>query len=142
MRTIALALLLVTTLISYGQKKTPEKNTRPSYFPPPHEWARKLPAEEGFDSVLLQTAIQFARDRESKEPRNLEMANITTFGREPYGDAVGPFAERGDGTGLIIHRGYIIAQWGDPSRVDMTFSVTKSFLSTVVGLAVDQGLIR
>jgi CubicO group peptidase (beta-lactamase class C family) len=141
MRKIALALLLVTTITTYGQKKSPQTNTRP-YFPPPHEWAHKSLAEAGFDSVLLNVAIQFARDRESKTPRNLELAHITTFGREPYGDAVGPFAERGEATGLIIHKGYIIAQWGDPSRVDMTFSVTKSFLSTVVGLAVDQGLIR
>ncbi|HEX6180698.1 MAG TPA: serine hydrolase, partial [Chitinophagaceae bacterium] len=111
------------------------------YFPPAHTWERKSLAEAGFDSVLLNAAIQFARDRESKSPRNLELAHITTFGREPYGDAVGPFAERGEATGLIIHKGYIVAQWGDPSRVDMTFSVTKSFLSTVVGLAVDQGLI-
>ncbi|MEJ7698382.1 MAG: hypothetical protein WKF71_01860 [Pyrinomonadaceae bacterium] len=33
-------------------------------------------------------------------------------------------------------------EWGDPLRVDMTFSVTKSFLSTVVGLAYDRKLIR
>ena len=31
---------------------------------------------------------------------------------------------------------------GDVQRVDMTFSVTKSYLSTVAGLAVDAGLIR
>ena len=141
MRKITLALLLITTLFAYGQKKPAEKNTRPSYFPPAHTWERKSLAEAGFDSVLLNAAIQFAHDRESKSPRNLELAHITTFGREPYGDAVGPFTERGEATGLIIHKGYIIAQWGDPSRVDMTFSVTKSFLSTVVGLAVDQGLI-
>src|SRR5258708_5574202 len=34
------------------------------------------------------------------------------------------------------------AEWGEPLRVDMTHSVTKSFLSTVIGLAVQQGLIR
>ncbi|HLL46702.1 MAG TPA: serine hydrolase, partial [Longimicrobiaceae bacterium] len=41
-----------------------------------------------------------------------------------------------------VRGGYIVAEWGDPHRVDMTFSVTKSFLSTVVGVAVDRGLIR
>ena len=39
-------------------------------------------------------------------------------------------------TGIILRNGYIVAEWGDPHRVDMTFSVTKSFLSTTVGLAV------
>ncbi|MEO7963688.1 MAG: serine hydrolase, partial [Gemmatimonadaceae bacterium] len=35
----------------------------------------------------------------------------------------------------------IVATWGEPDRVDMTHSVTKSFLSAVVGMAVDHGLI-
>jgi len=42
----------------------------------------------------------------------------------------------------IIKNGYIVAQWGDVQRVDMTFSVTKSFLSTVAGLALQEGLIK
>ena len=43
---------------------------------------------------------------------------------------------------MILKDGYMIASWGDINRVDMTFSVTKSFLSTVVGLAVDENLIK
>lgn len=42
----------------------------------------------------------------------------------------------------IVHKGYIIASWGEPLRVDMTHSVTKSFLPAVVGLAADKGLIK
>jgi CubicO group peptidase (beta-lactamase class C family) len=45
-------------------------------------------------------------------------------------------------SGVILRHGYIVAEWGEPHRVDMTFSVTKSFLSTTVGLAYDRGLIR
>ena len=52
------------------------------------------------------------------------------------------FAERGEPTGIIIYKGYIIASWGEPLRCDMTHSVTKSFLSAVVGLAVDSGMIK
>ena len=44
-------------------------------------------------------------------------------------------------TGLVIRQGYIVAEWGEPERVDMTFSITKTFLSTVVGLAIEKGLI-
>ena len=65
-----------------------------------------------------------------------------TFGREPHGEPVGPFTVRARQTGLIVHKGYIIAEWGDPHKVDNTFSVSKSFLSTTVGLAYDRGLIR
>ncbi|MEO1654953.1 MAG: serine hydrolase, partial [Bacteroidota bacterium] len=44
--------------------------------------------------------------------------------------------------GMILKNGYVVAQWGDIRRVDMTFSVTKSYLSTVCGLAMQEGLIR
>ena len=50
--------------------------------------------------------------------------------------------DRGAANGLIIRHGYIVAEWGDPIRVDMTHSVTKTFLTTVVGLAWQRGLIR
>jgi CubicO group peptidase (beta-lactamase class C family) len=43
---------------------------------------------------------------------------------------------------MVVRRGYVVAEWGEPARVDMTFSMTKSFLSTTVGLAYDRGLIR
>lgn len=34
-----------------------------------------------------------------------------------------------------------MAEWGETDSVDMTFSVAKSYLSTVAGLAFDRGLI-
>jgi CubicO group peptidase (beta-lactamase class C family) len=71
----------------------------------------------------------------------MEANHYRTFGREPFGFGIGPFADRGEATGLIIYRGYVVAAWGEPHRPDMAHSVTKSFLSAVVGLAVDSGLI-
>lgn len=113
------------------------------YYPGPgNDWERRRPEEVGMDSRLLEEAIAFARANESPEPRDLEFNHYLTFGREPYGEAIGPFKPRGDQTGIIVRHGYIVAEWGEPHRVDMTFSVTKSFLSTVVGLAWDRGLIR
>ena len=50
--------------------------------------------------------------------------------------------DRGKPAGIIIRKGYIVAQWGDLKRVDMTFSVAKSLLSTIAGLAVDERLIK
>src|SRR5690606_25638506 len=66
----------------------------------------------------------------------------SAFGREPFGYPVGPMKTRGSAAGLIIYKGYVIGQWGDPGRVDLTFSVAKSFLSTTAGLAVADGLIK
>ncbi|HYO62571.1 MAG TPA: serine hydrolase [Pyrinomonadaceae bacterium] len=116
--------------------------TRPYYPAPGDAWERRAPQEAGMDAALLKEAVAFAVASESKAPRDLELAHYQTFGREPFGEAVGAFAERGDPAGLILRGGYIVAEWGDPHRVDMTFSVTKSFLSTVVGLAFDRGMIR
>ncbi len=123
----------------------PRATARPAavYYPGPGgDWARRTPAQEGLDSARLADAIAFAIANEVKNPRSMEENHYRTFGREPYGDAVGPFRDRGDPTGVILRHGYIVASWGDPDRVDMTHSVTKSFLSSVVGLAVDRGLIR
>jgi hypothetical protein len=113
-----------------------------AYFPPAGEWQHRSPASLRLDSLALQAAILFSRDNEAKAPRDQALAQAETFGREPFDEPVGPLPPRGEPTGLIIYKGYIVAEWGEPLRVDMTNSVTKSFLSTVVGLAVDQGLIR
>ena len=114
-----------------------------NYFPPEGDaWQRRAPEQAKINHAKLKEAIDFAIASESKAPRNLELAHYQTFGREPFGEAVGAFKERGDPTGIIIKNGYIVSEWGDPNRVDMTFSVTKSFVSTVVGLAFDRKLIR
>jgi CubicO group peptidase (beta-lactamase class C family) len=112
------------------------------YYPPPNNWEHRSAAAVGFDSVLLQNAIAYAKEHESKEPRDLKKAHYqSSFGREPFGYPAGPLKDRGPATGLIIKNGYIIAEWGEPDRVDQTFSVAKSFLSTVAGLAFDAQLI-
>jgi CubicO group peptidase (beta-lactamase class C family) len=122
---------------TYGQKQKKES----VYYPEPNVWVTKTPESVGMNAAKIQEAIAYARERESKNPRNLEESHYQSFGKEPFGDAVGPFAERGDPTGIIIRNGYIVAEWGDPQRVDMTFSVTKSLVSSVVGIAYDRKLI-
>jgi CubicO group peptidase (beta-lactamase class C family) len=113
-----------------------------SYYPGAHDnWTRRSPADAGFDARLLDEAIAFAKSHETKESRDLRSNHDLTFGRETYGEALGPFKPRGDMTGVILRGGYLVAEWGEPWRVDLTFSATKSFVSTAVGLAVDQGLI-
>jgi CubicO group peptidase (beta-lactamase class C family) len=96
----------------------------------------------GLDSARLAAAIAFAVASESRNPRSMAESHDRSFGREPYGQAVGPMRDRGAPTGVILRHGYLVAEWGEPWRVDMTHSVTKSFLSSVVGLAWDRRLIR
>jgi CubicO group peptidase (beta-lactamase class C family) len=113
-----------------------------SYVPPRGEWERRAPEQVGLDAAGVRAAVEHALEHASATPRDLLEQHRRSFGREPHGEAVGPFKERGDATGLIIRNGYIVAEWGDPQRVDVTFSVTKSFVSTTVGLAYDRRMIR
>ena len=109
---------------------------------PGADWQRKTPAEAGINPQLLKDAIDFAIASETKNPRDLKLNHYRTFGREPFGDAIGPIKDRGEQTGVIVHKGVLVAEWGEPQRVDMTHSVTKSLLSSVVGVAFDRGMIR
>ena len=113
------------------------------YYPSAGEtWQEKSPAELGFDESAIEEAVNIAMNNENSVERDLRIAILRGFSREPYHDLAGPVKERGGPAGMIIKDGYIAAKWGDTDRVDMTFSVTKSYLSTVAGLAVDHGLIR
>lgn len=113
------------------------------YYPPRFDWARQTPAEAGMDAAKLKAAVDFAIENRNTATRDLSVDVPNTFRREaPYNALIGPTAERADANGVILRGGRIVAEWGDTARPDMTFSVTKTFLSTVVGLAYDRGLIR
>lgn len=111
------------------------------YFPDT-VWLTKKPMELKLNAALLDSVVQFAIRNESKVEKDLRIANLKAYASEPGYKFFGPFKHRGKPAGVIIKNGYIVAQWGDVNRVEMTFSVTKSYLSTVAGLAYDQRLIR
>ena len=106
------------------------------------DWEQRTPESLGFSNEKIKEAIQFAIDNENSVDRNLKNAIISAFGHEPRFEIKGPTKPRRGPNGLIIKDGFIIGKWGDVSRVDMTFSVTKSYLSTVAGLAYQKGLLN
>ncbi len=112
-----------------------------AYFPDAL-WQTKTPEELKINKKLLDSAIALAIRSENKVERDLRIANLKSYSKEPDYKIIGPMKERGAPAGLVIKNGYIVAQWGDVNRVDMTFSVTKSYLSTIAGLAIDNGLIK
>jgi hypothetical protein len=113
------------------------------YFPPAGaEWSERPAGEAGFDEPGVQQAVEFALANENSVEHDLRIAILKGFSHEPYHHLAGPVRERGNPAGMIIKDGYVIAEWGDIHRADMTFSVTKSFLSAVAGVAWDRGLIR
>lgn len=113
-----------------------------TYYPERNaEWETKTPKAVSWNAEKLKAAVDFAKNNEYSGARDLRIAILKGFEREPFHEILGPTKKRGGPAGMILKNGYLIASWGDTQRVDMTFSVTKSFLSTVAGLAVDRGLI-
>ncbi|MBZ9631857.1 beta-lactamase family protein [Salegentibacter sp. LM13S] len=108
------------------------------YFPESGNWEEKDPATFSLD---FSEAVQFAEANEYSESKDLRQAILKGFQHEPYHEILGPTKRRGGPAGMILKDGYLVAKWGDTKRVDMTFSVTKSFLSTTALLAFDKNLI-
>ncbi|MDX1543019.1 MAG: serine hydrolase, partial [Christiangramia sp.] len=113
-------------------------NAQEIYFPPAGEWQDKTASE--FDLNFTE-AVEFAKANEYSGSRDLRQAILKGFEHEPYHKLLGPTKRRGGPSGIILKNGYVIAKWGDTKRVDMTFSVTKSFLSTTALIARDKNLI-
>jgi CubicO group peptidase (beta-lactamase class C family) len=113
-----------------------------NYTPPAGSWDRRAPEQVKMDAGKLKEAIEFAIASEARAPRSQELMLTQSFGIAPFGEIVGPTKDRGAPTGIVVRNGYLVAEWGEPARVDMTHSVTKSFLSAIVGLAFDRKLIR
>lgn len=113
------------------------------YFPDRHQWDTLAPADAGFDPQGLQEAVDHARSAAVTEPSSLYQAITESFApREPDFRILGPTRPREDDSGIILRGGRIVAEWGDVHRVDMTFSTVKSYLATVAGIALHDGLIE
>jgi CubicO group peptidase (beta-lactamase class C family) len=116
---------------------------RGDYFPGPDDegWERASAEAVGMKRDGVRAAIAHATAHEIGWPRDVGPL-LTAFEKPPYNEVLGPTRERGAAAGLVARHGRIVAEWGDVRRSDMTFSATKSYLSTLAGLAWDRGLIR
>ncbi len=105
-------------------------------------WPRLDPAAAGFDPGRLADAVAFAEAHETPWPRDLAAhLESGTFEPPPDNEILGPVASRGAPNGMLVRGGRVVASWGDTGQVDMTFSVAKSYLAMLAGLAVADGLI-
>jgi CubicO group peptidase (beta-lactamase class C family) len=149
----ALPLVLAALVIAPALAQTPvvsptfqrpgaAAQTQAPYFPERFDWQHKTPAEVGMNPALVSEAVQLAVAADTPGPHDMTQFLTNSFGKEPFFSLVGPVKDRGPASGLITRHGYIVAEWGDPKRVDITNSVTKTFLTTVVGLAWQRGLIK
>lgn len=112
------------------------------YVPPRHDWAPRAPDEAGFDPRRLAEAVDWIQANTVVEPADLHRLILDTYTpREPGYRVLGPTRPRVGGSGMVVRGGHLVAVWGDIHRADMTFSVAKSYLSTLAGLALADGRI-
>ncbi len=90
-------------------------------------------------------AIAFAETHEVPWPRD-PAADPARWGVHhedppPYNRLRGPVHARGPVCGVVRQRGREVAAWGEPARADLTFSVAKSYLALLAGIAHGDGLL-
>jgi CubicO group peptidase (beta-lactamase class C family) len=111
------------------------------YYPAPGDkWEHRKADQVGMDGAKLDAAMEYARLQ--KEPKSVAEVISSRQRQESHPEIIGPTKERGEINGLVLRHGYIVAEFGDTERADMTFSCSKSFLSAVAGLAYDRGMIK
>jgi CubicO group peptidase (beta-lactamase class C family) len=100
-------------------------------------------------ATTLAEAAAFAQAHEVPWPR--DPAARLTAGQTPWGihqadpapfnRLFGPVHPRGPQSGVVWQHGQEVAAWGEPDRADLTFSVAKTYLALLAGVAVGQGLL-
>ena len=100
-------------------------------------------------SAAWQDCVAFARDHEVPWPRDplAEPApGQVRFGVHhddppPYNRLRGPVHDRGGVSGVVLQHGRELLAWGEPQRPDLTFSVAKTYLCLLAGVAQGRGLL-
>ena len=94
------------------------------------------------NSQALNDAIQFSKDHESTWDREVtDNWGVHRNDPAPWSRLMGPVHSRGPNAGVIVLEGETIAHWGETRRDDLTFSIAKTYLSLLAGVAHDRGLL-
>ncbi len=107
-----------------------------------------LPVDSGFQQKgfmqksKLERAVQFAVEHETAWSRDTEEPwGIHSQDPPPWNRLLGPVHSRGPVSGSVVVKGKTQISWGQPERADMTFSIAKTYLALLAGVAYDRGLM-
>jgi CubicO group peptidase (beta-lactamase class C family) len=90
----------------------------------------------------LQQAVDFAVAHETPWDRdNSNNWGIHNQDRPPWNRLLGPVHPRGPVSGVVRVAGREVMAWGEPDRADLTFSVAKTCLAMLAGVAHERGLL-
>ena len=92
------------------------------YYPTRWNWERKTPTDLNLDPHEIKKAVEWANNHETEFPLNLmhHIRNNNNNKTWDDGEVLGPTKPRTGPNGFIIKNGYIVAEWGDTKKVDMT----------------------
>ncbi len=108
---------------------------------PGSEWPLVDHNDDGIDSMLVSETIARHAHRRTPGVAVMESYLGAILKDQPYRDILGPLRNASGPSGVCVHAGRLVAQWGDPTALEMSFSVTKTYLSLLVGVALSTRLI-
>lgn len=88
----------------------------------------------------LETILQELGKQDANLPRDLSRF-LPKGERHPNDRPLGVLKPRGDPSGLVLVAGEEVGRFGDCEEPEVTFSVAKSYLSALAGIAFRDGLI-
>lgn len=118
------------------------------HVPPPGHWERGAPEAAGMSAAALDAAAAYAQQHDSQWPASLYWPDGRYVGtayvndKPPHDQPIGIVRPRGGPSGMVTRGGRVVAQWGDVTRADTTYSAAKSYIALMAGIALDDGLIR
>ena len=112
---VVLAALVIAPGYAQTRAATPARPVAqaaaPVYFPERLDWQKKKPEDVGMDATLIAEAVKIAIAAEAQTPKGGWEFQAHSFAKEPFNSIVGPVQDRGGAAGLIVHKGYIVAEW-------------------------------
>ena len=105
-------------------------------MPPMNEHASKGPFSEAIEFALSHE-VDWTRDPATEPDR----WGVHREDPAPYNRLFGPVHARGGVSGLVLQHGREVCRWGTPERADLTFSVAKTYLALLAGVALRDGLL-
>ena len=97
-QSVCTSLFFLAVAVTYAQQ---------SYFPDA-EWQTKKPQELKMNAATLDSAVALALRSENKVERDLRIANMKSYSREPGYKIIGPMKERGGPAGLLLKTGTLL----------------------------------
>jgi CubicO group peptidase (beta-lactamase class C family) len=129
-----------------GARVKPPATDASAIVPAAGDWPTARPEDAGLDAQRLDAAIAYHHAHETRWRRDFISDRGVFVGvadePETAGGVLGPIRPRGGPSGLVVRGGRLVAEWGETERVEMSFSIAKSYLAALAGVAVGRGLIR